>query len=374
MIHSHSTARRSTALAFGLALAFASTADAAPLARGGPQHGALYTASNDPAGNEVIAYRRALGLLVPQGSFATGGTGTGMGLGNQGALAISEDGSRLLVVNAGSDSVSLFDIEDDGLSLVDVEPSLGVRPTSLTVHGDLVYVLNAGGRGNIAGFRMTADGLEQQPGSVRRLSSGDSGAAQISFTPDGGVLVVSERFTDRIVTYVVGADGNPGSAQVQPSQGATPFGFDFDAKGRLLVSEANGGADGASTVSSYEVAPDGTLTPLTSALATGESAACWLVTTPHQSFAYVTNTASDTVSGLAISNQGQLGLVGRDGALAASGDGPIDAGISREGRFLFVLNGGDDSIGAYFIQGNGKLVALGTTGGLPSAVNGLALR
>jgi len=362
-----------TALALGLALVPATSALAATDG-GSAVEGALYTASNDAAGNAVVAYRRLLGHLLPLGRFPTGGLGTGEGLGNQGALALTEDGARLLVVNAGSDTISLFEVHAGGLTLVDVEPSMGVRPVSLTVHGDLVYALNAGGSGGIAGFRMDAAGLTFLPGSLRALSSDDAGAAQIGFTPDGDLLVVSERFTDRLVTYRLRENDLPGPARVQASQGVTPFGFDFDLHGRLLVSEASGGMDGASTVSSYALAPSGALTPITSALGTGQSAACWLVTSPHQPFAFVTNTGSDSVSGLAISARGQLALIGGTGDLAPAGDAPIDAGLSREGRFLFVLNGADDTLGSYFVDARGDLVPLFTTGGLPAAVNGLAVR
>lgn len=362
-----------TALALGLALVPVAPALAATDG-GSAVEGALYTASNDADGNAVVAYRRLLGHLLPMGRFPTGGLGTGEGLGNQGALALTEDGARLLVVNAGSDTISVFDVHEGGLTLVDVEPSMGVRPVSLSVYGDLVYALNAGGTGGIAGFRMDAAGLTFLPGSVRALSDDDAGAAQVGFTPDGGVLVVSERFTDRLVTYRVRDNGLPGPARVQASQGVTPFGFDFDPQGRLLVSEATGGMDGASTVSSYAVASTGALTPITSALMTGESAACWLVTAPFEPFAYVTNTGSDTVSGLVGSGRGQLALIGGKGDLAPAGDGPIDAGLSREGRFLFVLNGADDTLSSYFVDDRGGLLPLFTTAGLPEAVNGLAVR
>jgi hypothetical protein len=52
--------------------------------------GAVYTMTNDTSGNALILYRRtAHGLLVPGGTFSTGGLGSGDGLGNQGALALS---------------------------------------------------------------------------------------------------------------------------------------------------------------------------------------------------------------------------------------------------------------------------------------------
>lgn len=57
----------------------------------------VYTMSNQTDGNAVLAFRQHGDTLVPAGSFPTGGKGSGGGLGNQGALALSDDGEALLV-------------------------------------------------------------------------------------------------------------------------------------------------------------------------------------------------------------------------------------------------------------------------------------
>ena len=55
--------------------------------------GAAFLLSNQVSGNAVLVYnRRADGSLVLKGSVASGGTGTGAGLGSQGALAYSPEG------------------------------------------------------------------------------------------------------------------------------------------------------------------------------------------------------------------------------------------------------------------------------------------
>ena len=96
--------------------------------------------------------RRPDGGLASLGRFATGGRGTGKPrLPSQSLVVLSDDGRRLLVVNAGSDELSLFAVEKDGLRLIDRVASGGVAPTSVAVGGNLVYVLN-NGTPNIAGF------------------------------------------------------------------------------------------------------------------------------------------------------------------------------------------------------------------------------
>jgi hypothetical protein len=141
-------------LAVAAALAAALLVLAAPaMASGGK--GAVFTLTNAASGNEVAVFDRASdGSLTAAGTVATGGNGTGAGLGSQGALVL--DGRRLLAVNAGSNTISLLHVGRRGnVRLADVEPSGGVGPISVTVHGKVVYVVNAGDAthaANIHGF------------------------------------------------------------------------------------------------------------------------------------------------------------------------------------------------------------------------------
>jgi 6-phosphogluconolactonase len=336
--------------------------------------GAVYTATNDGHHNRVIVFRRAAtGRLIRLGSFRTGGAGTGAGLGNQGGVTLDAEGRHLFVVNAGSDTVSVFDVRSYGLALVDVAPSGGAQPISATSHGDLVYVLNAGGDGNISGFELSPQGkLSPLAGSTKPLGDAAAGPAQISFSPDGQTLVVTEKAANNIVTYLVGDDGLPSDPMTTPSAGMTPFGFSFSARGRLLVSEAAGGAAGASTVSSYKIRFDGSLETVTSSLSTNQSAACWLVATKDGRYAYITNTGSDTVSGLSVARDGALSLLDPDGVTAGTESTPIDAALSRDGRYLYVLNAGDGSLSAYRDRANGALVRFRGVHHLPEGTNGLA--
>ena len=154
---------------------------------------AVYTLSNSVASNAVIMYRRSgHGELSYAGSYSTGGTGTGSGLGSQGALILYD--GFIFAVNAGSNEVSVLSVDRNGLSLVDKKPSGGEQPISVTVHRNLLYVLNAGGSGNITGFKIHHNGsISPIPGSTKPLSSSASGPAQIEFNPNGRVLIVTEK-------------------------------------------------------------------------------------------------------------------------------------------------------------------------------------
>jgi 6-phosphogluconolactonase len=358
------------ALAVGALLATASPA----MARGG---GTVYTLTNASSGNAVAIFDRAQdGSLAAEGAVPTGGLGTGAGLGSQGALVL--DGRRLFAVNAGSNTISAFRVgPGNKLFLTDVARSRGSNPISLTARGRLLYVLNAGNGttpANIHGYLVAFGQLVPLPGSSRPLSTALPDPAQVEFTPDGRHLVVTEKATNRIVTYRVGPFGYASGPNAQPSAGETPFGFAFDRRSHLIVSEAFGGAPDASVLSSYSIASSGTIAAIDPNVATTETAACWVVVTKDGRYTYTTNTGSNSISGYAIGTDGSLTLLDADGRTAATGAGPIDAALSRGSRFLYTLNDGAHEIEAFAVDADGSLAPLGAVGGLPAGAVGLAAR
>jgi len=170
--------------------------------------GTVYTETNSAGANAVQIFQSASdGSLSLAATVSTGGLGTGAGLGNQGALALSGDDRYLYAVNAGSNEISAFTVSDAGLTLVDRVPSGGTHPISVTTHGRLVYVLNSGDSGNISGFHVGPDGhLRPISGSSRPLSSATAGPAEVSFSPDGSTLVVTEKALNQFAIYTVEDD------------------------------------------------------------------------------------------------------------------------------------------------------------------------
>lgn len=337
--------------------------------------GAVYTMTN-AVPNAVMIYDRSdQGLLTPVGEVATGGNGTGAGLGNQGAVTLSRNNRWLFVVNAGSNDVSVFDVLSDGLQLADVVPSGGTMPVSITVHRNVVYVLNAGSPNNITGFKVAINGkLTPLSGSTSALSAAMTSPAQVQFSPDGNLLVVTEKNTNLIDVFPVGNDGLPGPRVSNASNGATPFGFSFGLRDQVFVSEAFGGAVDASAVSSYTANPDGTLTLVSGSVPTTETAACWVIITRNGRYAYTTNTGSGTISGYRINHHGQLTLLDADGRTADTGmgSGPIDLALSLD-HVLYSLDSGDHKISAFRVEFDGSLAPLGSVPA-PPAANGLAAR
>ena len=330
--------------------------------------GAVYTLTNQVAGNAVAVFTRgADGRLTSAGTVATGGTGTGAGLGSQGAVVLSDDGSRLFAVNAGSNDVSVFTVGAAGLSLASRTSSGGTLPISLTVHGNELYVLNAGGSGNISGFTVDNSGrLTPIAGSTQPLSGSNVGPAQVSFSPDGRHLVVTEKTTNLLDVYSVDANGSASGPTTTPSAGGTPFGFAFGHRSDLFVSEAAGSA------SSYVLDASGNVTLVSGAVSTQRGAPCWAVVSADGRFGFTGN-GSGSVSAFAIAPNGAISLVDANGGTAVLPAGVNDIALSHNSRYLYVLQtGGAQAIHAFHIEADGHLTALGPIAGLPAGTRGLA--
>jgi 6-phosphogluconolactonase (cycloisomerase 2 family) len=342
---------------------------------GGP--GAVYTITNAASGNEVTVYKRAAnGSLSFAATYATDGLGSGAGLGSQGAVALSQNGRWLFAVNAGSNEVSVFAVRERGLALVDVVDSGGEMPISLTTHDGLLYVLNAGGSGNITGFRVRENGmLEPLDSSNQPLSNGGSGdspgPAQISFDPEGEFLVVTEKMTNLIDVYRVRRRiADPPVTSL--SAGETPFGFAFDRRGRLIVSEAFGGAPEASAMSSYRL-DDKALKVISPSVGTTQTAACWVVVSKNGKYAYTTNTGSGSISSYRIERNGALTLLDPQAGLIGVDSSPIDMAISSNGRYLYALGSGSHTISIFRLNEDGSLEPRGEVS-VPEGAVGLAAR
>src|SRR5215216_3520602 len=260
---------------------------------------AVYVQTN-AAPNEVIAFRRADdGSLDRIGSVATGGDGDGSPhLQSQGSVTLTGDGQHLLVTNAASDDLSVFSVAVDSSIELRERVHTGATPRSVDERDGLVVVLNTGEPGLVS-FRLDAEGIERVEGGDQTLDTSDADPAQVAFSPDGSMVVITQRGTDSIVTYEVASDGTFGASREMASEGPTPYGFAFTSGGTLIVTEAFGAEKGAAAASSYTI-EDGSLVVRTSSVGNGRSEICWAVITPDDRFAFTTNFADGAVSRFAI--------------------------------------------------------------------------
>jgi 6-phosphogluconolactonase len=361
----------SSLLAGAISVAAATTAGAST-ARPNTSGGSIvYTENNLAAangGNAVLAFKASDGGLTTIGSFATGGDGTGAGLGSQGAITVADGGRALLVVNAGSNTVSYFRILSDGsLRLVDAAPSRGTTPVSVTAHGRWVEVLNQGSN-TVAGLELTGRGLIPSSHPAVPLSAGAATPEQVGFTPTGSQVIVTEKVSSTIDTFNVASSGRLGAAHTTTSSGTAPYGFGFGAGGQAIISDAGGGAGSPSAATSYRVGEGGALHTI-SEVGESQAAACWLVVNGAGDRAYLANAGSGTVSSYAIGPDGGLQL--RSAVAATVGTHPIDEVTG--GGWFFVLT--TSAIASAPVTASGDLGAANTSAasGLPAAASGLAL-
>lgn len=344
--------------AAGAAALIASAPAQAAAADGGQ---AVFVQTNDPAANAIAAFHRnGDGTLTFAASYPTGGRGSRQTssmsdpLASQGSLVRLPQAGLLLAVNAGSSTISVFHVDGDRLALAQVLPSGGPFPTSFAVHGNLVYVLDAGGSGFVSGYRVTGGSLQPIAGSTRTLGLANStppfflsSPAEVGFSPGGGQLIVTTKTNGTVDVFSVGDGGRLSATPVKNAAAGVPFAFVFDGQGRLILNFA-----GSSSLEIFRLNADGTITPVSTPAGDGQAALCWI--TGARGFDYTSNTGSNDVS--------QFRVVGDTvsvvNPVAASNiPGAIDSD-EVGGSFLYVLGGLDRSIHVFAIGPGGTLSGL----------------
>jgi len=330
---------------------------------GQPSH-VVFVQNDNLSGNQVVAYDRASdGSLSIAGTYATGGLGGQLNgsvadhLASQGGLAYDARHRVLLAVNAGSNTISVFSVRGDDLTLRQVLPSQGTFPSSITVSGDLAYVLNATNGGSIAGFRFDDGKLHAIAGSVRPLglttptdaSQFTHTPGQVAFSPDGSqLLVTTKATTSSIDVFSVRHDGRASwTPTVTALAGTVPFALTFDASGNAVVVEAAG------NVATFSLHADGSLGSIAS-VATNQKASCW-ITGAGSSF-FVSNAGSATVSSYTDAGSGAL----TGGATTPTDKGTVDASATPDGAFLYVQAGVDGIVNEFAVGLGGALSPVGS--------------
>ena len=324
----------------------------------------VFVQTDDPAGNQVVAYDRASdGTLTFATAYATGGNGGVLAgsvvdhLASQGSLVYDARHALLFAVNAGSNTVSVFSVRGDRLDLQQVISSGGQFPVSVAVHGGLVYVLNARAGGSVQGYVIAFDHLFPLFGPNRPLGLDASATpefvntpGQVAFSPDGAQLIVTTKANGNAIdVFHVGFFGSLSAKPVVNTEpGTVPFAITFDPAGNLVIAEA-----GTNALATYSLHNDGTITPLGS-VGTGQAATCWVATVNGQF--YVSNAASASVSRYQSGSNGALTLLDTTSTHA----GTVDAAASADGHTLYVQTGAHGVVDEFHINSDGSLAAIGS--------------
>jgi 6-phosphogluconolactonase (cycloisomerase 2 family) len=363
------TRAAATALALAAMLVIlGGTANAAP-----NPTGPVFVQTDNPVGNQVVAYDRAAnGTLTQAGVYNTGGKGGVLEgavtdhLASQGSLAYDGRHRLLFAVNAGSDTVSVFGVSGDRLALRQVIDSGGSFPASVAVQRGLVFVLNAEGEASVQGYTVVDGRLVRLPGTNRSLGLSATETprfthtpGQVAFSPDGRQLLVTTKGNGSAIdVFRIRPHGRLAAEPVVNSlPGEVPFAVTFDDQDRLLVAEA-----GTNALSSFTLNADGTVTKL-DAVGTGQAATCWVVGVG--SFFFTSNTGSSSLSSFQEALDGGLTLLGN----TTTHGGTVDAAITSDGRFLYAQTGREGLVDEFEIGPGGSLSPIGSLT-VPGAVGG----
>ena len=348
--------------------------------------GAAFAMTNRSQGNRIITYSRAAdGTLTRVDSVATRGTGIGTDLDTQDGLLLSSDHRFLYAVNAGSDNITVFSVAGTELTFLQ-KVYAGDVPNSLTINGDLLYVLDGSVAGNgIRGFTVADNGtLTRLPHSFRLLSSPIAVPGEVQFSPDGRFLLVTHKTTNVLLPPKNAIDvfrvGDNGLASAlpkrEPSHGLRPFSLAFREDGKLLVVESFNAADNRSAVTSYDMTSGGALDVITGSIRNGQTDSCWIVITDDGRHAFVANFGSGTISSYRVGSAGQIRLIEGRAAFLGADSQPVDLALSANNRYLYLLLRGTGGVASFEIESGGELDPMGiVTGGLPVAdgASGLAV-
>ena len=336
----------------------------------------VFAMSNVTAANRIFVYRRSDdGQLSRVGNVRTRGLGIGTDTDTQGPLRLGPDNRFLYAVNAGSDDISVFAVDGTHLHFVQ-KIYAGDEPLSLTLHGDLLYVLNGSVAGNgIRGFKVANNGrLTALPDSFRALSSPIAVPGGIDFSPDGKFILVTHKATNVLLTpmhaidgFTVGADGYASATPVaNASFGVRPFSLAFRNDGKVIAVESFNAAPNRSAASSYNSFPDARLNVISGSVPNNQTDTCWVVVSKDQRFAFTANFGSGTISSYRIDPSGAIALLAGVAASTGITSQPVDLALSADGKFLFLLLRGLGGVASFQIEANGTLTPRGVVvGGLP---------
>lgn len=370
--------------------------------------GSVYVMDNNPDGNRIIFYGRFTdGRLFRFGSVRTGGLGAGDNasadpLGGQESIVLSDDNRFLYLVNAGSDSISVFFINRIGRPILIQEVSSnGDFPVSLTIDDDLLYVLNSGSDGSIAGYDIANNGrLSLIEGSIRSLGTGQVGPpvggerniapGDIAFDSINRRLVIpfgagTELGEGRVLSFTVDDNDLPSENFVETvAQGRLPFSVDFTRNGTALISDALGpfagdpaSGDIGGGLSSFDFTDGANLVPINT-VANGQIETCWVRVAHTSDLVFTTSTGAGAISTYSVSRNGQISVVD---PIAATGIvSPIDFDLTDDDEYLYVTTGAGGVRGFAVDPQTGELNDIGLFPGLPIfdvdgfAPQGLAIR
>jgi len=289
-------------------------------------HDALVVTASNATQNQLLVYSTGGQLVQTVSTQGKGGVS-----GNAGA--IETNGSLVAVVNFGSQNVSIFEREGNGLKFI-------LDTTKVESH------------------RIWGSDVSSAPDGVATLLVADGSAAQVGVVENQ--LIITEK-SNMIETVDLASDGavSGAAAKVQniPSNVNTPFG---------LVTRGNDAYVTIAHANEISLVRNGVILTVTGSGT--QSAPCWL--TLVGPFLFSSNSPSSSVSRYAVYGQ----RIVQDAAVAATLNGnPTD--IASGAGLVAVIdgNGTVSHLSIFSVDEDGNLTLLQAADTLATGANGVAI-
>lgn len=294
---------------------------------------------------------------------------------NPSFLTMSVDGTCLYAVNELEEgAVSAFrrDPTTGMLEQLNAQATGGEHPCflSLDATGRFVLVANYTG-GNVTVFPVAEDG-SLEPASQVLAHEGSSidprrqtapHPHMILPSPDGRFVYVTDLGTDQVVCYRLDTENGKlidvAYTDVTPGMGPRHFAFSPDGRSMVVIGELD------STLNSYAVEDDGTLTAVSSVSTippafTGSTTCAHVLFSPDGRFVYGSNRGHDSIAVASFdAGSRELAIVE---IVATGGDEPRNFALDPSGRWLLAANQNSDTITVFAREEkSGRLTPTGTS-------------
>ena len=358
--------------------------------------GAVYFQTNNLTGNAIVVHSiQSDGTVKFSSVVQTGGNGgtrtpgASDGLFSQDSVVVG--GGCLFVVNAGSSSISTFQIQPDqptNITLLNTVPSGGDFPIAVAYSGpkSLLCALNGGANNGVQCFTVGDLGLLALPASTYQPlgvtettpPSGPKGSlSDIIFNTDGSLLFVSGKGFNAtnpgfIATYTVTGVGATATlslvAKSWPTGSVLPFSLTLlPGTDTIVYTDPSNGYG----VASY--AANGALSSSAFYSIPSQGANCWSAYSPSTMHVYLSDPGKKVIN--------EVSINGTTSTLVKQypTGGSIDIAVA--GQYLYALLPGLTGIEVFLISGSGNAVSIQTyatsaytqAGTLTPTVQGIAV-
>jgi hypothetical protein len=306
----------------------------------------------------------------------------------------------LLTVNAGDNTLSLFSIDSEDPTQLNLlgKPTntMGQFPVAVAfsdIH-DTACVVNSGGQANIACFSVSKKGLTPLANTVRPLGVNQTNpptgpantVSDILFNQDRSQLLVSVKGDPKgapgfIANFAVTGDCPftlaASALKSTPEKGVLPFSMSLVGKHGDIILDTDAGF--GVSVSKFN-AKTGAITSSSSLAINNQTATCWSSFSPRTGSFYLSDVGNARISEVEVNRDGPTVNLVATHLLTGIG-GRIDSIVAstRSGDFLYVLGAKAGIVNVVKLLGRGKaqeVQVLDVKSGvpdLPISVQGMAV-